>query len=119
MITKFPKSAIITQNIDGLATKIIDNIPVIEIHGNNRWIKCIDKKCGKIYEININKLYCICGYWCRPDIVVYGEKLAPKNYMQFCILSKNFLNMLSLLVQPCNLNISNSLKTMLNVDMQK
>lgn len=88
VVRKYPKSVIINQNIDGLAVKSIDSIPVIELHGNNRNMKCLNTKCGKINEININKPYCICGSICRPDIVIYGENLDKKNFMKCCIYSK-------------------------------
>lgn len=90
IIDKFPKSAIITQNVDGLAYKMIDNIPLVEIHGNNRRMKCMHKKCEKIHDININKPFCECGYWCRPDITCYGEMLDIKKMTDCYKVSKKF-----------------------------
>ncbi len=90
IITQFPKSAIITQNVDGLAYKMINNIPLVEIHGNNRRMKCMHKKCAKIHNINIDNPICDCGYWCRPDITCYGEMLDMKKMTDCYKVSKKF-----------------------------
>jgi len=90
IITKYPNSCIITQNIDGLALKLNCNIPIIEIHGNNRNMMCMNKKCKKINKINIDNPYCECKSYCRPDIVCYGEELDSKKVEQCCKETKKF-----------------------------
>jgi len=91
LIEKYPKSCIITQNIDNLINCInLKDIPVIEIHGNNKNMICMNKKCGKINVVDINSPYCDCKYYCRPDIVCYGESLDKKKVEKCCKETKKF-----------------------------
>lgn len=64
-------SVILTQNIDGLARTISDN--VIEIHGNWRTMRCIS--CHHIQPVNPERYLCDCGGYCRPHIILFGESL--------------------------------------------
>ena len=69
--------AIVTQNIDGLH-QMAGSKNVLEIHGNLRDHYCMS--CGKRYpqeEILTKKgaVYCDCGGFIRPDVVLYGEML--------------------------------------------
>ena len=68
---KFPKSFVLTQNIDGLIKNI--NVPSIEIHGNLKHMKCI--LCDKMYDINFKNKYCSCGELCKPNVILYNEDL--------------------------------------------
>jgi NAD-dependent deacetylase len=70
-------STIITQNVDGLHQKA-GNTHVIELHGNNRQLKCLD--CGQIHPVSRDKMEkipprCSCGGILRPDVVFFGEPL--------------------------------------------
>ncbi|MBR1376697.1 MAG: NAD-dependent protein deacylase [Bacilli bacterium] len=69
--------AIITQNIDGLHTKV-GNTNVYEIHGSIYRNRCM--KCGKSYDVD--KVFnskdvpkCNCGGIIKPDVVLYEEEL--------------------------------------------
>jgi len=71
-------SSIITQNVDGLHQKA-GNTNVIELHGNNRQLKCID--CNQIHPVTKDILEeipprCPCGGILRPDVVFFGEPLS-------------------------------------------
>lgn len=70
-------STIITQNVDGLHQKA-GNTHVIELHGNNRQLKCLD--CEQIHPASRDKIEkipprCSCGGILRPDVVFFGEPL--------------------------------------------
>jgi NAD-dependent deacetylase len=70
-------SSIITQNVDGLHQKA-GNTNVIELHGNNRQLKCID--CNQTHPVTKDILKeipprCPCGGILRPDVVFFGEPL--------------------------------------------
>lgn len=71
---KYPKSFVLTQNVDGFIKKI--NIPCVEIHGNLEKMKCI--KCNKFYDINFENKYCECGEICKPNVILYNEDLDNK-----------------------------------------
>ena len=98
--------AIITQNIDGLHTKV-GNKNVYEIHGTiykNYCIKC-NKKYSANYVFEDEKIpKCECGGIIRPDIVLYGEMLPEFQYNK-SLLAINKAEMLivlgtSLTVEP-------------------
>ena len=74
LITKFPDSFLLTQNIDGYAKSL--EIPVVEIHGN--WSKMYCLKCRNLYSTNLENPKCECASWCRPDVVLFGENLPVK-----------------------------------------
>ncbi len=81
----YPKSSIITQNIDGLIAKALDSskVPIVELHGNNRNMICLN--CNLKMPINLDNLYChSCGNKCRPDITCFGESLDNDKF-QKCI----------------------------------
>ncbi len=68
---------IITQNIDHLHT-FSGSSKVLEIHGTMLTATCINPACKKKYEFkNIvsreNGYICTCGYYIKPDIVLYEE----------------------------------------------
>ena len=69
--------AIITQNIDGLHTKV-GSTNVLELHGTIYKNHCV--KCGKFYDANYvfnseDIPLCECGGTIKPDVVLYGEML--------------------------------------------
>lgn len=72
---------IITQNVDGLH-QLAGNTDVIEFHGNNRWLVCLD--CGKRYPIEWVSPKeipprCECGsIKVKPDAVFFGEPIPPE-----------------------------------------
>lgn len=68
---KFPESFIITQNVDSYAKTVTKNL--VEIHGSNEQMKCM--KCGLIQQTDLDKPKCMCGFPCRPNIVLFGENL--------------------------------------------
>ena len=77
-------SCIITQNIDGLHQRA-GSREVIEFHGNNRWLVCLD--CEKRYEVSevfpLKEVPPICdkcgGNKLKPDAVFFGEMIPPEN----------------------------------------
>jgi len=77
-------SAVITQNIDSLHQRA-GSQQVIELHGNNRWLICLD--CGKRHRVSqslIEKLppHCQCGGILRPEVVFFHESLPQDAYQQ-------------------------------------
>ena len=98
LLNEYPGSCVITQNIDGLLSSMLgqeDQSLVIELHGNNRNMICLNPSCGKIQPLKLSDPKCKsctdkCGYapWCRPDIVCYGESLDPQIIQRANILSK-------------------------------
>lgn len=75
---------VITQNIDGLHTKAGSKL-VYEIHGSIYRNYC--DSCGKKYDQNaiFNSTgipSCECGGIIRPDVVLYGETLPEKEFME-------------------------------------
>ena len=75
---------IITQNIDGLHTKA-GSKKVYEIHGTTYKNHCI--KCNKEYDAEYvfkssGVPTCTCGGIIKPDVVLYGEALPEKDYLE-------------------------------------
>lgn len=71
--------AIITQNTDGLH-ELAGNQHVISLHGTIRQLHC--QGCKRTYstEYYINEqLYCQCGGFLRPSVVLFGESLAEQH----------------------------------------
>ena len=73
-------SSIITQNVDGLH-QAAGSRNVIEFHGNNCWLLCIE--CSKRYETGPDIIknippHCECGGILRPDVVFFGEAIPQK-----------------------------------------
>ena len=73
-------SSIITQNVDGLH-QAAGSRNVIEFHGNNRWLLCIE--CSNRYETDPDIIKnipprCECGGILRPDVVFFGEAIPQK-----------------------------------------
>lgn len=67
--------SIITQNTDGLHEMSCD-LPVYPIHGTIRQLHC--QTCKKVYSVERyfqNDLYCSCGGFVRPSVVLFGESL--------------------------------------------
>jgi NAD-dependent SIR2 family protein deacetylase len=86
VINRFPASFILTQNIDGYASQI-ENVPIIEIHGNSETMSCI--QCYTQYKSDPNNFMCqCCGSPCRPNIVLYREDLPDKKVHQIYKLLK-------------------------------
>ena len=73
---RFPDTALITQNIDGLHDRA-GSTAILELHGNISRNKCFD--CGLPYEEEIDPdhelPHCACGGNIRPDVVWFGEML--------------------------------------------
>lgn len=73
----FPKSMVITQNVDGLHWQA-GNAPVLELHGSIHREKCFE--CGKpgseLPATRGKRSFCSCGGLMRPDVVWFGESLA-------------------------------------------
>jgi len=79
---------IITQNVDNLHQRAgVPEDRVIELHGNMRWVKCLD--CGKrstlaevvqwARENSIDEPRCeICGGMLKPQAVFFGESLPER-----------------------------------------
>lgn len=67
---------VITGNVDSLH-QAAGSKNVIELHGNNRSLLCME--CGKSYPIEryLEKIppRCKCGYALRPDVVLFGEPI--------------------------------------------
>ncbi len=75
----FRHSVVITQNVDGLHARA-GNTSIYELHGNIHHHKC--NRCGKPIKLSSRKMrvlnYCDCGGKIRPDVVWFGEPLAPQ-----------------------------------------
>ena len=89
--------AVITQNIDGLhqASGIPDE-KVIELHGNNRRVRCMT--CGKISSIeDAHKRIeegdpapeCECGGYLKPDTISFGQAMPEREVEKAVELSRN------------------------------
>jgi NAD-dependent deacetylase len=97
---------VITQNIDGLH-QMAGQSNVIELHGNNRRIICIN--CRQVYSMDeiyrrLDKVLppkCNCGGKLKPDVVFFGESLptraiidaekAAKNCDTFLVLGSSLV----------------------------
>lgn len=75
MCHKYPKSFILTQNIDRLVTKNI-TVPIVEIHGQYDQIQCV--QCHNYYPFDTDVICKTCNKMCRPDIIFFNENL-PRN----------------------------------------
>jgi len=67
--------AVITQNTDGLH-EMAGNPNVITLHGTIRRVHC--RLCGKTFPNDryfSGELYCDCGGFLRPSVVLFGESL--------------------------------------------
>ncbi len=75
---------VITQNVDYLHQKAgVPDEAVLELHGNNTWIKCLD--CGRRYRIEQIKPRLdageevpdceVCHGLLKPEVVFFGEQL--------------------------------------------
>lgn len=74
----YPFKAIITQNTDGLHEQA-GNKGVIPLHGSLQKLHC--HKCGKRYSTERyieEELYCECGGFLRPSVVLFGETLEER-----------------------------------------
>ncbi|MED3501745.1 NAD-dependent deacylase [Brevibacillus agri] len=74
---QFQVKSIITQNTDGLHEQA-GNINVIPLHGTIQKLHC--HSCGTMYSTDRyveNHLYCTCGGFIRPSVVLFGESLDP------------------------------------------
>ncbi|MEI0738863.1 NAD-dependent deacylase [Paenibacillus sp. JTLBN-2024] len=72
---QFLLKSIITQNTDGLHEDA-GNRNVIPLHGTIRRLHC--NACGAVYPTDRyfnNDLYCTCGGFIRPSVVLFGESL--------------------------------------------
>ncbi|MEW6448828.1 MAG: Sir2 family NAD-dependent protein deacetylase [Bacillota bacterium] len=76
-------SGIITQNIDGLHRKAGSRV-VYEVHGHLRYLICSDCRAPADFEVAVKALeteelppLCRCGGMLRPDVVLFGEAMAP------------------------------------------
>jgi NAD-dependent deacetylase len=68
-------NSIITQNTDGLHEDA-GNQNIIPLHGTIRRLHC--NTCGAVYSTDCylnNILYCTCGGFIRPSVVLFGEPL--------------------------------------------
>jgi NAD-dependent deacetylase len=78
--------AVVTQNIDGLHQDGGSSPDkVIEMHGTNRWIDCLD--CGKrnapapimeLFRDSGAPPACECGGWLKPATISFGQSLRPE-----------------------------------------
>jgi NAD-dependent deacetylase len=78
---RFPQLTVVTQNIDGLH-QAAGSTNVIELHGSIWRSRCID--CHSRREIprdECRESLCYeCGSHLRPDVVLFGEMLAPGTF---------------------------------------
>jgi NAD-dependent deacetylase len=77
---RVPKFTLITQNVDGLHQRAGSNA-VIELHGSSTQVRCFDE--GRIVEdwaktADVPPRCPHCGGLLRPDVVWFGELLAPE-----------------------------------------
>jgi NAD-dependent deacetylase len=75
---RFPRFALVTQNIDGLHQKA-GSKSVVELHGSIWQARCIS--CHTRYDISEDDprpSECVsCGDYLRPNVVLFGEMLLP------------------------------------------
>jgi len=71
-VEKYPKSFIVTQNVDGLVNFVSKEN--VEIHGNFKTMKC--DECNIILPFCLENQKCKCGLYCRSCIVLYSERLS-------------------------------------------
>jgi NAD-dependent deacetylase len=83
LITHFPRSFVMTQNIDMLAQVL--PVPIVEMHGTVANMSCI--KCKIVKRVNFDNLTCSCGSYFRPSIVLYEESIPRENFTQLANLS--------------------------------
>ncbi|MEW6572756.1 MAG: Sir2 family NAD-dependent protein deacetylase [Bacillota bacterium] len=76
-------SGVITQNIDGLHRKAGSRV-VYEVHGHLRHLVCSDCRATADFQVAMEALekgalppLCRCGGMLRPDVVLFGEAMAP------------------------------------------
>lgn len=83
IIEQYTDYLIVTQNIDGLASKICEN--VVELHGSlqNQWF-CL--KCDKNGATRDNCLSC--GGYMRPDVVLFGENVSSEKFTKISLFIK-------------------------------
>lgn len=73
---------IITQNVDGFHS-VAGSKNVMELHGTLQKVHC--QSCGAEYESAMyekEKFYCPCGGKLRPSVVLFGEGLPERPFMQ-------------------------------------
>ena len=79
-----PELSVVTQNIDGLHLRA-GSSSVVELHGNINRFKCFDREHAADLDIPVSTVdgevvppHCPeCGSPLRPDVVWFGEVLAP------------------------------------------
>ena len=72
---RFNKHLIVTQNIDNLHNKYKNDDNIIELHGNNKKLICVDCGVSNIQEFKDIPDKCDCGGQLRPDIILFGENI--------------------------------------------
>jgi len=77
---RVPTFTLITQNVDGLHQRA-GNKSVIELHGSSTRVRCFDE--GQIVDVwaqteDVPPRCPQCGGLLRPDVVWFGELLAPE-----------------------------------------
>ncbi|MDI6632083.1 MAG: NAD-dependent deacylase [Thermoanaerobacteraceae bacterium] len=85
-------AGVITQNIDGLHRKA-GSRTVWEVHGHLRRLVCSDCRADAPFETATEALEketlpprCTCGGVLRPDVVLFGEAMAPDYERAFAVL---------------------------------
>ena len=74
IVNNYPNSTILTQNVDGLVNQI-NNVNIVELHGNVNYMKC--NNCKEIFSTNNN--ICInCNIICNPTVTLLNEDLDNK-----------------------------------------
>jgi NAD-dependent deacetylase len=73
IISLYPKSVILTQNIDGLVHNLKNKCEIVELHGNIEHMKCI--LCHKIFLVNKEHTCPLCYSLCTPNIILIGDQL--------------------------------------------
>jgi len=68
----YAHAMIVTQNIDGLAHRVCDN--VVEMHGNLSTATCL--RCAQSTPLELPRVRCKeCDGWLRPDVTLFDESL--------------------------------------------
>jgi len=89
---------VITQNVDYLHQKAgVPDDKVFELHGNNKWIKCLS--CGKRYDFEQIKARLdagedipdceVCQGLLKPEIIFFGESLPVETLQEAANRSHN------------------------------
>lgn len=89
-LARLPLAGIVTQNVDGLHQAAGSRGPVVELHGSLDATRCDacgarGPACRELLDAPLPR--CACGEALRPDVVLFGEWVAPDRLAQAAALA--------------------------------